>query len=337
MNSLVSIIVPVFNPGPFFTECIESILCQTYKDIEIILVDDGSTDNSPSLCDLYASNYPNVFAFHNTNHGVSYSRNFGISKCKGDYIAFVDSDDYIDNSMIEKLMMSIKANDLAICRFNIDKNGSIIKYFETNLETLVANPLNVSLLMVEELYIKDTATIQTDVVFGSTWRCLFKKALITKNSLKFNESLKLGEDLIFVCNYLLNCKSISFVDEYLYNYRKNSISAVATLSRGYVENFAKTNYLLLLEKISIVKRVYGSKSELIDYLIMKFTLAFAINELKMSNKKNSRVLNDFFGENPHFSFKIKNVHAISQLSLKRRILLGFLKFRAWNLLYFALR
>ena len=122
-NDLISIIVPVYNVEKYLEKCINSILNQTYKNIEIILIDDGSTDNSGKICDDFSLRFKNIFAFHKINGGSSSARNYGIKKANGNYIMFVDSDDWIDNDMVEFLYNNLKENN---CDISI--SGRYINY-----------------------------------------------------------------------------------------------------------------------------------------------------------------------------------------------------------------
>ena len=126
MNDLISIIVPVYKAEKYLRRCVDSILAQTYQNIEVLLIDDGSPDNSGEICDEYAEKDSRVRVFHKPNGGVSSARNLGLKEAKGDYIGFVDADDYIDKTMYEVLLCNlIKENsDISICSYNQeDSNG----------------------------------------------------------------------------------------------------------------------------------------------------------------------------------------------------------------------
>ena len=127
MDPIISIIVPIYNVGKYLPKCIESILNQTFKNFELILVNDGSTDNSGVVCDDYEKKDTRIKIIHKSNGGVSSARNAGLYVAKGEYIGFVDPDDYIDKNMYEKLYrLCIDNNsDIAICRFNREINGKI--------------------------------------------------------------------------------------------------------------------------------------------------------------------------------------------------------------------
>ncbi len=129
-KKLISIIVPVYNIEEYLPRCIESILNQTYTNLELILVNDGSTDNSGRICDEYATKDQRVFVIHKKNGGSSSARNAGIKEAKGEYLGFVDSDDYIENTMYEKMVNAVKdtgANIIQVARDEIDENGNLMQ------------------------------------------------------------------------------------------------------------------------------------------------------------------------------------------------------------------
>ena len=137
MNDLISIIVPVYNVSDYQKECIESIIRQTYTNLEILLINVGSTDTSGQICDSYANKDKRIKVIHQANQGLSISRNNGIKLSKGKYLSFVDSDDIIDEKMIEILHKEIINNncDISICKFQIFHNNYIPpkEYYKTKL------------------------------------------------------------------------------------------------------------------------------------------------------------------------------------------------------------
>lgn len=114
---LVSVVVPVYNVECYLAECVESLLSQTYENLEILLVDDGSTDTSGAMCDCYAIEHSNVVAMHKSNGGLSDARNYGVERCGGDYVAFVDSDDYVSPAFIEVLMSAVEECECPMAAF----------------------------------------------------------------------------------------------------------------------------------------------------------------------------------------------------------------------------
>ena len=127
-HPLISVIVPVYKVEQYLDNCINSLLAQTYKNLEIILIDDGSPDNCPAICDEYAKKDSRIIVVHKQNEGVSVARNVGINIAKGNFIAFVDSDDSIEPNMYEKLIEKQQTEDfdLVFCRYNYEQNGETI-------------------------------------------------------------------------------------------------------------------------------------------------------------------------------------------------------------------
>ena len=216
-NSLVSVIVPIYNVEIYVGKCIESIINQSYKNLEIILIDDGSTDSSLSICKKYEKKDDRIKVIQKNNEGVSITRNLGIELSKGKYIQFIDSDDYIEKNMIEFLVKNIeKTNaDLAMCAISI---------FNSN-KKISEEKLNVSckLCSIKE-YLDILNTIKTGLICGSTWNKLYVSNVIKLNKIKFYESISYAEDFMFNMNYLkyVNLINIEGLDKIFYNYRKEN-------------------------------------------------------------------------------------------------------------------
>lgn len=216
-NELISVVVPIYKVEDYIKRSIESIINQTYKNLEIILVDDGSPDNCPYICEKYAKIDSRIKVFHKVNGGLSDARNFGILKSNGSYIIFIDSDDFIEKDMIQKLYNSIKENnsDIAICNFDyIYENGSkSIPIFPIENKKMTGNDATNILLN----------TLAPQMVVS--WNKLEKKSLW--NDLKFPIG-KQHEDDFTTYNLLYNANYVSFVNEPLYHYyqRENSIIGV---------------------------------------------------------------------------------------------------------------
>ena len=133
---LLSVIVPIYNVEEYLEKCLDSIINQTYKNLEIILVDDGSPDKCPQICDEYAKKDDRIVVIHKENGGVSSARNLGLDIAKGEFITFVDSDDWIDETMYEKMMLKQAEEnlDLVFTRYKTIKNGSIKKIKELTMD-----------------------------------------------------------------------------------------------------------------------------------------------------------------------------------------------------------
>lgn len=213
---MISVIVPVYNSDKYLSDCIDSILNQTYEDFELILVDDGSADNSGKICDIYAIKDARIKVFHKENGGVSYARNIGLKAATGDYIQFIDSDDYIKENFLQILHDSIIKNNsqISVCKATTVS----IKGFEINSKSKVTKDICLG---------RDEAA---NFIFNEMNNALWNK-LISKDIIKdicFEENRTFGEDPYFLVQVLNNCSKVSFVPDELYYYRKNDESITST-------------------------------------------------------------------------------------------------------------
>lgn len=219
MNTLVSVIVPVYNVAPYLERCLDSVVNQTYGDIEIILVDDGSTDGSTEICDKYAAQDNRIRVIHKANGGVSSARNVGLGCIKGDYVIFVDSDDVIELDMIETLInhASVADSDIICCLLDVvEVNGTTRSL--TRGETFgEIRPPEVISKYFDDPFIKDQ-------MYGPVNK-LFSRQLINKHSFS---NYRLGEDILFIFELLLECKSVSIIDYTGYHYMHREGSAMTS-------------------------------------------------------------------------------------------------------------
>jgi len=221
-NFKVSIIIPVYNVERYLRTCLDSVVNQTLQGIEIIAVNDGSTDNSLKILEEYQSRYSDRMRVISTeNHGVSHARNLGLSMASGEYIQFVDSDDFIEPQMSEKLYNKAKQNnnDIVICgRFNVYEREHIN---ELNKEAAKLIYLNRNFILPESKY-------EFAQILPFPWDKLFRRSLL--EGLEFPEKMRF-EDLAFVYKVCCRAKSIGIVDEPLYNYRR-------TTQGGFLQSFS---------------------------------------------------------------------------------------------------
>ena len=204
----VSIIVPVYNSEKSISRCIDSILAQTFSDLELILVNDGSQDNSGKICDEYAKKDNRIIVIHKDNGGVSSARNVGLEIAKGEYVTFVDSDDTISINYLSSFSYS---SDFEIAGLEtIEKDKKVD--FPTN-EIFLENTIEISNWFLSNSHRKYLTSICSK---------LFLKKNIESISLKFNTSLKYGEDTIFIYNYLASCENLYMTPVVIYQYHVNS-------------------------------------------------------------------------------------------------------------------
>lgn len=208
-----SIIVPVYNAEKYLDRCVNSILNQTYRDFELILVDDGSRDGSGKLVDTYADKDPRVIVIHQENKGVSAARNKGISIAKGKYMAFVDADDYVSEEYLEILVHTLKHEDADIVCCNYDYVYD--DHIEDNILTIDSERLS------RNEWLRCIVGSGSNIG-GANWNKLFKKSKITN---LYREGLEIGEDYLFGFLYSLNIGSAYIVKSPLYHYYVRGNSA----------------------------------------------------------------------------------------------------------------
>ena len=216
MYPLISVIVPVYNVEDYLRKCLDSIVNQTYKNLEIILIDDGSTDNSGKICDEYAAKDNRIKLIHKPNGGLSDARNAGLEIAKGEYIGFVDSDDYIAEDMYEFLYNFAAENnlDVAMCTAcNVYDNGKI--EHPRDFETILLSKKDE---IIENLFINKCGGSAVNV-----WSKLFKKEVL--NNCKFAIG-KTSEDAFIILNWIDNTTRFGRSSEVKYYYvqRKHSIT-----------------------------------------------------------------------------------------------------------------
>lgn len=250
MKPIISIIVPIYNVEKYLPRCIESILNQSFKEFELILVNDGSLDNSGEICDIYASKDDRVKVIHKKNGGVSSARNVGVSAANGEYIGFVDPDDYIDKEMYYKLYRLCIDNDsnIAICRFNREINGKLQNIGST-----------------EEIIELNNIEAMNELFKGNLYRfSLCNKLFSNKcfNNVYFPER-RIHEDLSTTYKLFANSRKAIYINYcgYIYVRRENSI-LTSTYSEKRLQAFIGWD-----EIIDFMSRNY---SELIEQVIATF-------------------------------------------------------------------
>lgn len=217
MNRLVSIIIPVHNTEKYLRRCIRSAINQSYKDLEIILVDDGSTDDSLRICEECACLDRRVRVVSQDNHGVSHARNVGIHLAKGDYVYFADSDDCIDSNAISLLITNIEATDSQLAVGGYAEVDSVADHKSKSIHWG-----NSELNRIQAM----NSVLDESGIGGYLWNKLFKSTLINKFQIHFDERISVWEDVLFVMDYISRCYSIKVFDDVIYYYCRREGSAV---------------------------------------------------------------------------------------------------------------
>lgn len=227
----VSVIVPVYNAEKWIARCLDSLLNQTMTDYEIICIDDGSTDKSAIILRNYETNYPNIQVIQQQNQGVSAARNKGLEIAKGEYIGFVDIDDWVESDYLELLYNTAKQKsvDIAICGYCIDEN-----------HLSQQSPFYERYLKRDEALIE--ALKQTGYQ-GFLWNKLFRRSLIYDTNIKFDEKLNILEDLVFVCKCIQQSSTVYYDPAIKYHYNQ-SVGSTYFISEKSESMYDAANQLI---------------------------------------------------------------------------------------------
>lgn len=214
---LISVIVPIYNAEKFLPRCIESILDQTFKNFELLLINDGSKDSSLDICKKYLEKFPDkIRVFNNKNMGCSITRNFGIEKSQGKYLLFIDSDDWIEKDMLENMYEKVVSenSDVVITGFLREDNV-----------------LNTVFKRVPKYKNEPYFWLDTETLIEYACNKLHRKSLIINNNINFPTNIRLSEDLVFNIKVLLEAKKISILEKCLYHYIIHGDNAVLNIEK----------------------------------------------------------------------------------------------------------
>lgn len=314
----LSIIVPVYGVEKYIDKCLNSLVKQSLKEIEIIVVNDGTKDNSQKIIDKYVKKYPDkIKSYIKENGGQGSARNYGLEKANGEYIGYVDSDDFVEKDMYKKLYNKAKENnyDIVVCgNYNVSED-----YQNKNIDTFINN------------YNTDLENI----FFGkmAVWNKIYKRDILIKNKLEFKEKVWY-EDLAFTLKAIMNSSTFAFIDEPLYDYliREGSTMNNSNVQRNleildafndilsYIQHNKKEEYFSKIEflaidhiYISAIVRVLKAEADdkvkretinkLIDYMNKKFP-----------NYKNNKYINTL-SKNRKIIYKLINIKMYGLINL----------------------
>lgn len=286
----VSIIVPVYNVEKYIERCLKSLVNQTLKDIEILIINDGTPDNSMKICEKYAKNDNRIKIFNKENEGLGLTRNYGIKRATGEYIAFVDSDDYVDLDYYEKLYNKAVKTSADVCfsnyRINTEKNEILednIRCIPFKDEVIDSNSVLLNMLNVPS----DNKNI-TNYMGMSVWRAIYKLDIINSNHILFvSERKYISEDIVFNFDFLENSKVVSFIRDSFYYYCYNG-SSLTHIYRN--DRFTKNK--ILINKLIEKSKEYGKEDELrpgIANLFIDYVRAVIKQEVNNSGKYKKEI------------------------------------------------
>lgn len=236
MNDLVSIIIPIYNAAVALPRCLNSLLQQTYRNLEIILVNDGSTDQSEIICNQFSERDNRIKVIKQKNAGPSTARNKGIDAATGKYLQFVDADDFLESDMTETMVSNIKEAELVICGYHAHSTENHLK------QNKVIPPLTG--MYRQKDFLKHFSELYQAIIIPSIWNKLYDREIVMTNQICFKEDIRMGEDLLFNLDYLKRCHTICLIPDLLYHY---VMGENTSLSRAYNKNYIQTQERLYQE------------------------------------------------------------------------------------------
>ena len=316
MKKLISVIVPIYKVEKYLNRCVESIVNQTYKDLEIILVDDGSPDGCPQICDEYALKDSRIKVIHKENGGVISARQAGLRVATGDYVGFVDSDDYIEPDMYEKIANVIEKHspDMVACNFFFDYSDKSVKSEQIfNREYYSREELEKEIFP----YMLYNPPYYHFGVYPCCWAKVFKRELLEQVLYGVTSKIRIGEDAAVTYPCLLKASSLAFVESSLYHYRVNDVS----MTKAYDKNLENTINI----PIKILSNVFSGEASLvgqIDYYklyMFEFVIRNEANENCKKTKSETKKTFSKFLDDDTFVKSIKKMD-VNALPRKTKLL-----------------
>lgn len=328
----VSIVVPVYNVEKYINRCVNSLVNQTIQDIEIILVDDGSPDNCPSICDSWAKEYSHIKVVHKKNGGLSSARNAGLKIASGKYVGFVDSDDDVEIDMFKKMYITAEENhvDFVMCDYMRILNDK--KYIKSlNIDTGVYDKNKI----IKDIY--PQLIMRNDVDYGpllSVWHCLYSREFLLRNNLVFDEDVRWSEDNIFSSIVGFNANKFYYMkNEALYHYYLNP----GTITTGYRKGawgVYKTMNNHLHDFFDTIKEYDFSNQmniHLIYYACNVIGMIASNNNFNIARQQIKEILND-----ADLIYALKKVKDLN-INIKLKIQLVLMKTKNATLLTYLLQ
>ncbi len=323
-NDLISIIVPIYNSERFLAECIDSILEQSYGNIEVLLINDGSTDKTESICHIYEDKDNRIHYYHQSNHGVSVARNRGIISASGKYLMFVDSDDMLADSAVEILYRRAIENEaqLVIGGITRVRNGVSVR-----------NGFNNQVLSGREEIAEMVAAQYKTSVASSPCCKLYSTEAVADN--RFKEGISLGEDLLFNINVFSTVNKVVLVNEELYYYRvQNNNSLTNTYKDGYYEDMR----LIYEEAVGYLKEIEEKSKTVINksnvgYKFYNFAVAFIVRQIERGDSRiRCKQYIRKICEDQNF---IEAINLIGDVSVVDKLMIGLIRQKRVGLIYCA--
>ena len=278
--SLISVIIPVYNVERYINRCIDSILNQTFSDFELILVDDGSKDRSGLICDDYKENDTRINVIHKKNGGASSARNAALDIAGGEYIMFVDSDDWLEADALEKLYNNSKECSMVVGGYYTVSLSDKKPYWHSCDKIL-------DRALVADEYIKICKS--RNMIVAVPWGKLYKNSVIKENNIRFDTSMNIIEDSKFNIDFLQQVENVCFINDIVYNY--NCVNEGSLTNKYWPDTFLyRTNYYKVLEKwfksVNKENLLLSEKQEIAYDTTLYYCLHYKNNKKEIDDKLN---------------------------------------------------
>lgn len=333
MNDLISVIVPVYNVEKYLRQCLDSLVVQTYKNFEVIMVDDGSKDASGLICDEYANKYQHFFAVHKKNAGLGMARNTGLDYINGKYVVFIDSDDYVENNIIEVLYKNLLTDNVDMCK------GGFKRFIN-------ANEIILERKYTDEVYEGDKAKnillprmigsspFEHDSIEMCVCGAIYDVDIIKKYAIRFpSERELISEDLVFNIDYMQHSGGASTISYMGYNYRIN-LKSLSTSYRS--DRFKACKYFYLEMKSKLLNLGYDKDTLLrLDRMFFIYLRMCIRQENTSASKESKNILIHNINKicNDKIVNEVINTYPKHYLGLSQRIFLNLIKGKHSKILY----
>lgn len=244
MNTKISIVIPVYNAEKYIKKCLKSILGQTYTNVEVILVNDGSTDNSLSIIKTYATTDARIKIVDKKNEGVSSARNTGLKNATGEYVLFVDSDDTIDLDTVEKLANTVEHKDVDGVIFGYKLLGMANWSNDTHVIKKIIKEYG-SIISAKDVLTHVLTIDPEKELLGYSVRYLYKLDIIRKYNIRFDHSLRISEDYKFIIEYLIKASNLAVLEDEFYSYFVNGSSTTGKYVPTLHEDMDSVNHWII--------------------------------------------------------------------------------------------
>lgn len=319
----ISVIVPVYNVEKYLSICIESVLNQSFKNFELILINDGSSDKSGIICDKYSLKDKRISVVHKENEGVSAARNYGLKICRGEYVIFIDSDDFIDSDTLEVSYNMAKHNNIDTVIFGIESFDD-----SDRKELITYNQLKDTKIYSSKDAIKKFLNYE---IRGYSCNRLVKRTVLIENNILYPEGIRFGEDICPTLKIISNSNKVMLFNKPMYHYRQSNSSASKKLSEKDLKDY--------ISQVDESIKFYESLNydiDMLDYIktFKIFTYLNAVNwyiKLLEFNMKDIKYRYNEFFSNIHINYNVRDVFLTKQLNKNYKII-----FLLWRLNLYSL-